>query len=114
MSSFDSFSVDPVEKESCHRWELGDVLAKTKEAEYFAFVDADISFDNANMLTKTIDLLEANQRQMVQMFSHAVLNGPKGEPEYLVKSFGYQYSLKNSEGYKAVINTDPEYWHPGN
>jgi hypothetical protein len=93
-------------KENLINLGIRDVLLKTKEAEYFAFIDADVSFDNPAMLSKTIDLLEENQMQMVQMFSHAVLTGV--EEQVPITSFAYQYHLQLAEGAKYIVISDDE------
>jgi hypothetical protein len=93
-------------KENLINLAIQDVLRRDKSAKYFAFVDADITFENMNFVSDTIDKLQAFS--FVQMFQTAKLEGPQ---EHQVYSFGYKYS--KGQEYKSVSNTNADYWHPG-
>lgn len=86
-------------------------------AEYFAWVDADIHFFNPNVMTETIEQL--NRHNMVQMWAMACDLGPDGHPmvypgvdaAQVARSFGYCYiheleltSVTKRYGYE---------WHTG-
>jgi hypothetical protein len=89
-------------KENLINLAVRDILSKNKEAEFFAFADPDIKFDNPIMFSKTVDLLEANQMQMVQMFSHAVFTGT----QEVVKSFAYEFQLKSGDKSKSFTSSN--------
>jgi len=60
---------------------------------------------------KELRLLEFNRGGFIQLFSQALLLGPKNEPLRKVNSFCYQRSLGKT--YHEVSNDHHDYWHPG-
>ena len=75
--------------------------------EYMAWIDTDLEFQNKNWVRETIEQLQTYK--IVQLFSHAIDLGCKGETLQVHIGFCYQYV--NGETWKA-----PKYggtWHPG-
>ena len=75
--------------------------------EYMAWIDADIEFQNKNWVRETIEQLQTYK--ILQLFSHAIDLGSKGETLQVHIGFCYQYV--NGETWK-----EPKYggtWHPG-
>jgi hypothetical protein len=93
-------------KENLVNLAIKDILRKDKSAKYFAFVDADVTFENMNFVSDTIDQLQS--ADYVQMFQSATLEGPTN---HHVFSFGYKYC--KGQKYQSVSNSNSEYWHPG-
>ena len=99
------------------------VLRHNPDAEYFAWVDADVTFARPDWAYETIQQLQ--HFQVVQMFSHALDLGPKYEPVGPIKnSFAWMYynepkaertprtgSMRTAEGYYGYSKGG--YWHPG-
>ncbi|KAJ1537098.1 hypothetical protein HK096_004263 [Nowakowskiella sp. JEL0078] len=97
-------------KENLINLAIHNILKKTgNTAKYFAFVDADITFLSPTIVKDTLNILEKGNI-MVQMFQEARID--EANP-ITVKSFAYQYEKNGGHSYKSVVNTDPEYWHPG-
>ena len=66
------------------------VLRSVPDAEYFAWVDADVTFARPDWAYETIQQL--HHYQVVQMFSHCLDLGPKYEPVGTIKnSFAWMY-----------------------
>ncbi|KAJ3280567.1 hypothetical protein HK104_000578 [Borealophlyctis nickersoniae] len=82
-------------------------------AQYFAWVDADITFDSKTWVQDTIQLLDSGNAHFIQLFSTASLLDPSNHPYQTVKGFAYQHATHGSEKYKSVPNAHEEYWHPG-
>jgi hypothetical protein len=75
--------------------------------EYMAWIDTDLEFQNKNWVRETIEQLQTYK--IVQLFSHAIDLGCKGET--LQVHIGFCYQHVNGETWKA-----PKYggtWHPG-
>ena len=75
--------------------------------EYMAWIDTDIEFQNKDWVRETIEQLQTYR--IVQLFSHAIDLGAKGETLHVHIGFCYQYV--NGEEWK-----EPKYggtWHPG-
>ena len=75
--------------------------------EYMAWIDTDIEFQNKDWARETIEQLQTYK--IVQLFSHAIDLGSKGETLHVHIGFCYQYV--NGEEWK-----EPKYggtWHPG-
>jgi hypothetical protein len=73
----------------------------------FAWIDADIEFDNNNWALDTLRILNGS-KDIVQLFSHCV---DMDKNEYTMKIFnsaGYQFH-KSHIHCKSGVN----YWHPG-
>ncbi|OQS06226.1 hypothetical protein THRCLA_01721 [Thraustotheca clavata] len=98
-------------KENLINLAIRNILHKTSHcAEYFAYVDADITFENPGFVADTLDRL--NPHAMLQMFETATLENPT---PLVVKGFGYQFHMNNklASALKNVANDHEDYWHPG-
>ncbi len=99
------------------------VLRHQPDAEYFAWVDADVTFARPDWAYETIQQLQ--HYQVVQMFSHCVDLGPRYEPAGpLRNSFVWMYYNEPrpepvaSQGAMRTAGggygyTKAGYWHPG-
>jgi hypothetical protein len=99
------------------------VLRMAPEAEYFAWVDADVTFARPDWAYETIQQLQ--HFQVVQMFSHCLDLGPKYQPVGTMKnSWAWMYynepapvktakagQMKTANGYYGTSKCG--YWHPG-
>jgi len=74
--------------------------------QYMAWIDSDILFVNENWARETIEQLQTYD--IVQLFTHAIDLGPKGEHLQKHFGFGYQYSIgKEHDGKYSP------FFHPG-
>jgi hypothetical protein len=73
----------------------------------FAWIDADIEFENNNWAVDTLKILNGS-KDIVQLFSHAVDLDSDEFSMSVFNSFGYQYVKK-----KIYCSTGINYWHPG-
>lgn len=73
----------------------------------FAWVDADIEFDNIHWAQDTLRILNGS-RDIVQLFTHAVDMDMRTDPLQIFQGFGYQYDLKKPHGRPGL-----NFWHPG-
>lgn len=73
----------------------------------FAWIDADIEFENPTWATDTLKILNG-YKDIVQLFSHAVDMDMDESAMRIFSSFGFQYE-KNQKYNKDVQN----FWHPG-
>lgn len=89
-----------------------------REAEYIAFIDADIGFDRPDWVSETLHALQ--HYDVVQMFSRAIDLSPTYEP--LAQHFGFVYCYLNGvpmpkmPGYYYADETPTApcfTWHPG-
>lgn len=78
-----------------------------KDWEYVAWVDTDLIFQNENWARDTIEQLQSYG--IVQLFTHAIDLGPKGETLQVHTGFGYQYD----RGDAWVRPGYGKFWHPG-
>ncbi len=99
------------------------VLARDPSAEYFAWVDADVSFARPDWAYETLQQLQ--HYDVVQMFSHCQDLGPKFQPlSNLKHGWIWMYynepapqrhrhlgSMGTAEGYYGYSKNG--YWHPG-
>ncbi|GAB4373502.1 MAG: hypothetical protein OHK0021_15640 [Bryobacter sp.] len=99
------------------------VISRSPDAEYFAWVDADVSFARPDWAYETLQQLQ--HYQVVQMFSHAQDLGPKFEPiGELKRGWVWMYynepapqrqrrlgSMGTADGYYGYAKGG--YWHPG-
>jgi len=81
------------------------LLPKTWKA--FAWIDADVEFENPSWALDTLKVLNGC-RDVVQLFSHAVDMDKYHNAMGIFPSFGFQYSKKNAYG-----GTGINMWHPG-
>ena len=89
--------------------------ARVDSVDYFAWVDADISFSEPDWIPRAIRELStlANGVGFVQLFDTALLLGPDDKSvDCRTKGFAAQFWRKGLP-YKPKSNVDPEYWHPG-
>lgn len=99
------------------------VLRHQPDAQYFAWVDADVTFARPDWAYETLQQLQ--HYQVVQMFSHCLDLGPKYEPVGEIRnSFVWMYynePKKQTKATKGTMRTaDGQYgytkggyWHPG-
>lgn len=73
----------------------------------FAWVDADIEFENNNWALDTLKILNG-AKDVVQLFSHCVDMDRPGNNLNIFNGFGYCFN-KN----KTYTNKGSDYWHPG-
>ena len=73
----------------------------------FAWIDADIEFENPTWALDTLKILNGS-KDIVQLFSHAVDMYKNKQALSIFGSFGYQFTKKN-----PYIRTGINYWHPG-
>jgi hypothetical protein len=79
-----------------------------KDWKAFAYIDADIEFDNIHWAMDTLKLLQSYD--IVQLFSHAI---DMNKYQYTMKMYsGFGYSYSNGKKYISDGNS-PDYWHPG-
>jgi hypothetical protein len=88
------------------------------EAQYIAWVDADISFVRPDWVEETVHQLQ--HHWFVQMFSHATDMGPRHQPLQLHHGFVYSWYNNNLETppgvpgeYYTVADAGLHKWHPG-
>jgi hypothetical protein len=73
----------------------------------FAWIDADIEFENPSWAKDTLRILNG-YKDVVQTFSHAVDMDTDESAMRIFTSFGYQYEKKQK------YNKNPQnFWHPG-
>jgi len=73
----------------------------------FAWIDADIEFENNSWTTDTLKILNGSC-DVVQLFSHCADLDENDLTMNVFNSFGYQYA----KGYK-YCGKGPNFWHPG-
>jgi len=73
----------------------------------FAWIDADIEFENNDWAADTLKVLNGC-RDIVQLFSHCVDMNENKETMNVYNSLGFQYEKKLPYSLKH-----PNYWHPG-
>lgn len=75
----------------------------------FAWIDADIEFENSTWVNDTLKILNGT-KDIVQLFSHCVDMNNDEMTMKVINSAGYQYTKQNNfigDGNNA------NYWHPG-
>jgi hypothetical protein len=77
-----------------------------KDWKAFAWIDADIDFDNVHWASDALKLLNGG-KDFIQLFSHAIDMDFQKKIMNTFTSFAYQYSKNFKKG--VGIN----YWHPG-
>ena len=86
---------------------LGVKYLLPKEWKAFAWIDADIEFENNTWATDTLKILNGTC-DIVQLFSHCVDMDNDNMTMRVFNSAGYQYSKE-----KQYSNKGENYWHPG-
>jgi len=79
-----------------------------KDWKAFAWIDADIEFENINWALDTLKLLNGS-KDVIQLFSHILDLDNNENIMTIFSSFGFQYS-KNKKYYSK---TSANFWHPG-
>jgi len=75
----------------------------------FAWIDADLEFDNPNWALDTLKILNGT-KDIVQLFTNVFFLDDHGDTEILFTSFGYQYVKKTKRAYTGY---EISFWHPG-
>lgn len=78
-----------------------------KDYKAFAWIDADIEFENTNWAVDTLKILNGS-KDVVQLFSHCADLNYDGTNLNLFNGFGYSF-IKN----KKFTSKGLDYWHPG-
>ena len=78
-----------------------------KNYKAFAWVDADVEFENPSWALDTLKILNGSH-DIIQLFSHAVDMNNEEMAMSVFNSAGYQ-----NEKNKKYCNTGINYWHPG-
>ena len=86
---------------------LGVKYLLPKEYKAFAWIDADIEFDNCSWALDTLKILNG-YKDIVQLFSHCVDMDEKKNNLNIFNSFGYCF-----EKQKEYTTKGTDYWHPG-
>jgi hypothetical protein len=86
---------------------LGVKYLLPKDYKAFAWIDADIEFDNNTWAMDTLKILNGS-RDVVQLFSHCVDMSNVNTNLNLFNGFGYSYTKM-----KKYTTTSSDYWHPG-
>jgi hypothetical protein len=81
------------------------------EAKYIAWIDADITFTNPHWVDDTLNALQ--HHPVVQLWSHAVDMGPKGEIMQTAQSFGYRYQQVHGDVDQLVKDNFPGQYESG-
>ena len=86
---------------------LGVKYLLPKEYKAFAWIDADIEFDNSTWALDTLKILNG-YKDIVQIFSHCVDMDEKKNNLNIFNSFGFCF-----EKQKEYTTKGTDYWHPG-
>ena len=86
---------------------LGVKYLLPKDYKAFAWIDADIEFENNTWAMDTLKILNGFQ-DVVQLFSHCVDMGNDNTNLNLFNGFGYSYAKM-----KKYTTSSSDYWHPG-
>ena len=86
---------------------LGVKYLLPKSYKAFAWIDADIEFENTTWATDTLRILNGS-KDIVQLFSHAIDMDTDCTNLNIFNGFGYSFQ-KN----KAYTTNHKDFWHPG-
>jgi len=86
---------------------LGVKYLLPKDYKAFAWVDADIEFENNSWALDTLKILNGT-KDIVQLFSHCVDMDSNKETLNIFNSFGYSFNKQKRYTRKGI-----DYWHPG-
>ena len=78
-----------------------------KNWKAFAWIDADVEFENASWVKDTLKVLNGC-KDVVQLYSHCCDMNPKKLSMSVFNSFGYHYTKGNE-----YCSTGTNFWHPG-
>ena len=73
----------------------------------FAWIDADVEFDNSDWARDTLKILNGS-KDVVQLFSHCIDMDRDKNTLSIFNSFGYSFSKMKQYTLKGL-----DYWHPG-
>ena len=92
-----------------HKENMINLGVKLLPADYkaFAWIDADVEFENNSWATDTLKILNG-AKDVVQLFSHCIDMDPEKETLNMFNSFGYSFSKMKKYTLKGL-----DYWHPG-
>ena len=76
----------------------------------FAWIDADIEFDNEHWAMDTLKILNGC-KDVVQLFSHNIFMDENGDTDIILSGLGFQHIKKTKRSTK--IKDVNSYWHPG-
>jgi hypothetical protein len=79
-----------------------------KNWKAFAWIDADVEFENPNWALDTLKVLNGC-KDIVQLFSHAIDMNKDENVMSIFSSFGFQYTKNKIYGIGGISN----FWHPG-
>ena len=86
---------------------LGVKYLLPKSGKAFAWIDADIEFENNTWAIDTLKVLNGC-KDVIQLFSHCVDMSKERTNLNIFNSFGYNFTKNNSYSTKGL-----DYWHPG-
>ena len=86
---------------------LGVKYLLPKNYKAFAWIDADIEFENNTWALDTLKILNGC-KDVVQLFSHAIDMSKEKNNLNIFNSFGYSFNKQ-----KVYITKGNDYWHPG-
>jgi hypothetical protein len=86
---------------------LGVKYLLPKSYKAFAWIDADIEFENTTWATDTLKILNGS-KDIIQLFSHAIDMSDRNTNLNIFNSFGYSFN-KN----KTYTTNYKDFWHPG-
>ena len=75
----------------------------------FAWIDADLEFDNPHWALDTLKILNGS-RDIVQLYSNVLFMDEHGDTEIIFTSLGFQWLKKTKRADKSL---ELSYWHPG-
>jgi hypothetical protein len=75
----------------------------------FAWIDADLEFDNPHWALDTLKILNGC-KDVVQLFSNVLFMDENGDTEIIFTSLGFQWLKKTKRANRSL---DLAYWHPG-
>jgi len=78
-----------------------------KNWKSFAWIDADIEFENPTWAMDTLKILNGT-KDIVQLFSHCIDSNEQGIANKIFQSFGFKYTKGDTYTSQGV-----NYWHPG-
>ena len=86
---------------------LGVKYLLPKSWKAFAWIDADIEFENPSWALDTLKILNGS-KDVVQLFSHAVDMDREKNNLNIFNGFGYSFTKQ-----KKYTTKGTDYWHPG-
>lgn len=86
---------------------LGVTHLLPKEYKAFAWIDADVEFENNSWALDTLKLLNGS-KDVVQLFSHCLDMSKENTNLNIFNSFGYSYCKQKKYTARGI-----DYWHPG-